>query len=184
MKNFKTEELLSFSEVVAEITEVLADMYPEDLAELYNRLTNDYTEVKYDEDSLFNKIIYAPIDPNESNLTVGVFYELPDGRITKTYGGNSVKREVSHYFDKENSNTISSFEEVKLWKKRKDLKDFPNARDPKLPYEFDLNWDIKYESELKKMLDEHSFGWLNREGVVEVLKGYPELAKKLLDLDV
>jgi len=33
-----------------------------------------------------------------------------------------------------------------------EFRDFPNAKDPRLPYVFDLFWDLKYTSELKREL--------------------------------
>lgn len=33
-----------------------------------------------------------------------------------------------------------------------ELRDFPNAKDPRLPYVFDLFWDLKYTSDLQREL--------------------------------
>jgi hypothetical protein len=35
------------------------------------------------------------------------------------------------------------------WQIRHDVQDFPNAKNPRLPYAFDLLWDLKYYSQLK-----------------------------------
>lgn len=86
------------------------------------------------------------------NDTVGIFYELPCGRIAKTYGFNKPKQQISYYFDDNNGSHTVSVELFQSWKPRPDLTDFPNARDPKLPYEFDLYWDIKYLSELQQAI--------------------------------
>jgi hypothetical protein len=45
-----------------------------------------------------------------------------------------------------------TYAEYWTWKHRRDLTDFPNAKDPLLPYVFDLFWDIKHLSELKRAL--------------------------------
>lgn len=84
------------------------------------------------------------------NNTVGIFYELPCGRIAKAYGFNSSKQQISYYFDDDNGSHTVSLDLFQNWKPRNDLSDFPNARDPILPYEFDLFWDIKYLSDLKR----------------------------------
>jgi hypothetical protein len=91
---------------------------------------------------------------NKMNQTIGIYYELPDGKIVYTYGymGNGIKNTISYYFDdNEDSKTVDQ-DEFDTWKPRGDLKDFPNAKDPRLPYVFDLYWDIKYTSQLKQEL--------------------------------
>jgi len=91
---------------------------------------------------------------NKMNQTIGIYYELPDGKIVYTYRymRNGIKNTISYYFDdNEGSKTVDQ-DEFDTWKPRKDLKDFPNAKDPRLPYVFDLYWDIKYTSQLKQKL--------------------------------
>jgi hypothetical protein len=59
---------------------------------------------------------------------------------------------VSYCFDTDEP-AGSIFEgDMAEWKLRRDLTDFPNARDPRLPYVFDLYWDIKHKSELEHIL--------------------------------
>jgi len=91
------------------------------------------------------------------NDTVGIFYELSDGRIAKTYGFSDKGNTISYYFDKEQGSHSISNNKFQSWKPRLDLKDFPNASDPRLPYIFDLYYDIKYTSELKKELKNHLY---------------------------
>ena len=40
---------------------------------------------------------------------------------------------------------------------RSDLEDWPDAWDPKLPYVFDLNWDLKTESDLVRFCAEEGY---------------------------
>jgi hypothetical protein len=83
---------------------------------------------------------------------IGAFYELPDGSIARTYGWSGSTRMVAYYFDTD-APLGSIFEgDMTDWKLRKDLTDFPNARDPRLPADFDLHWDIKHMSELERVL--------------------------------
>lgn len=87
----------------------------------------------------------------EPDIYYGFFHELPDGRIAYAYGVNSVYREVYYNFnddDDDNEKHTVSYEEYFTWKLRKDIYDFPNAKDPRLPYSFDLLFDIKRKSEL------------------------------------
>lgn len=88
------------------------------------------------------------------DVVIGGFYELPNGRIAKTYGWNGITRMVAYYFDTDEPRGQVSEADIKSWKRRFDLHDFPNARDPLLPYEFDLLWDIKHMSELENVLSE------------------------------
>lgn len=91
--------------------------------------------------------------PQETPLVIGIFYEAPDGRIAKSYGWEGKAGLVSAYFDDDaGSFTVAEKEFRTDWKPRPDLGDFPNARDPRLPYVFDLFWDIKRRSELLVML--------------------------------
>lgn len=87
-----------------------------------------------------------------SGRTVGILHELPDGRIARSYGFNGPKQTVSYYFDDGKGGHTVSYKEFAAWKDRRDLADFPNARDPRLPYVFDLIWDMQYESELRHAL--------------------------------
>lgn len=88
------------------------------------------------------------------NLVIGTFYEIADGRIVRTYGCDGRAGTIKFYFDDDTGSHAVTFAEAHSWKRRQDLADFPNARDPRLPYEFDLHWDIKHVSELKALLKE------------------------------
>jgi hypothetical protein len=81
--------------------------------------------------------------------TGGAYYKVPDGRICYVCGGGRGK--VVYYFDDDNGVLECTVEECKDWEYQK-IRDFPNARDPRLPYDFDLHWDIKYTSQLKAIL--------------------------------
>lgn len=89
------------------------------------------------------------------NDTIGIHYELPDGRIAYTFGWNGIENTIQYRFDDDEGTRLVSKEEFDTWKPRRDLLDFPNARDPRLPYVFDLFWDIKYLSQLKSELHWH-----------------------------
>jgi len=88
------------------------------------------------------------------NDTVGIFYELPDGKIVMTFGFSNVNKTVSYHEEGCDSHEVS-FDDFNSWTPRGDLRDFPNAKDPRLPYEFDLHWDIKYMSQLRRELAGH-----------------------------
>jgi len=99
------------------------------------------------------------------NDTVGIFYETIDGKIIKTTGFSNKGAEISGYYD--NGTDYISLEvsnsEFQTWIPRRDLIDFPNSRDPRLPREFDLLFDIKYTSELN-----HALSSPNNDDYVEI----------------
>lgn len=86
-------------------------------------------------------------------MKIGIFYELPCGRIANTYGFDGTGKRVHYYFDDGKGSHTADLNAFNTWKARPDLKDFPEARDPRLPIEFDLFWDIKYQSDLKRAID-------------------------------
>jgi len=103
----------------------------------------------------------------EATVIVGSFHEVPDGRIVKTFGWTGRDQQVKYYFDDGQYGRIASLDEYLTWKHRPDLDDFPNARDPLLPYEFDLWLDIKHTSELRRLLGE---GGGDREKALELME--------------
>ncbi len=85
------------------------------------------------------------------------YYETPTGKVAYVYGIDGKRKTVTYMFDRRcieepYRSRSATFEELKRWKLRSDLKDFPNATDPRLPYVFDLLWDIKYTSDLMCVL--------------------------------
>ena len=86
------------------------------------------------------------------NNTIGIFYKLPCGRIARTFGFNGPEKTISYYFDDGEGDRAATDAEFQTWTPQLELKDFPNARDPRLPAVFDLFWDIKYESQLRQLL--------------------------------
>lgn len=89
-----------------------------------------------------------------SNVTIGIYYELPNGQIAYTYGWTGKTRKVMYHLDGDKGRSVT-YEEFCTWTPRRDLKDFPNASDPRLPYVFDLLWDIKFTSQLRNELQNH-----------------------------
>jgi len=88
----------------------------------------------------------------EPEIVIGSFYEDPDGRIARTFGWDGSTRTVSYHYDDGKGGRAVSEADFASWKRRADLRDFPNARDPRLPYVFDLFWDVKHLSELPELL--------------------------------
>ena len=87
------------------------------------------------------------------DVVIGGYYERPDGAVARTCGWDPVDRSVSYALD--DGNGVRKVGEDVLattWKRRADLRDFPNARDPVLPYAFDLLWDAKTRSALLPLL--------------------------------
>lgn len=84
-----------------------------------------------------------------ADITIGIFYETPGGSIVYTYGTENLC--ILYYGLKERGSVpFENF--ITGWKPRRDLWDFPNNPDPKLPpvlYKtFDLLFDIKKYSQI------------------------------------
>lgn len=92
-----------------------------------------------------------------NDFHVGAHYELSDGRLVRTFScnGRADPKTVGYYFDDGEGGREALLSETATWKLRDDLHDFPNARDPILPYVFDLFWDIKYRSQLVRQVNGH-----------------------------
>jgi len=88
----------------------------------------------------------------EPEIVIGSFYEDPDGRIARTFGWDGATRTVSYYYDDGKGGRTIGEADFASWKRRADLGDFPDARDPRLPYVFDLFWDVKHLSEIPALL--------------------------------
>jgi len=74
----------------------------------------------------------------KNNVIIGGFYRRGDGSIVKTHGTPTVDT-VAWVMDGKVFGT-STRDEMDTWEELK-LRDFPNAKDPLLPYGFDLLWD-------------------------------------------
>ena len=86
-------------------------------------------------------------------IVIGAFYAMPGGVIARTQGWDGRTREVKYRLDDDGGPRLASEAEVLgSWDHRPDLRDFPNARDPVLPFVFDLNWDAKRRSDLPPLL--------------------------------
>lgn len=84
---------------------------------------------------------------------IGAYYTLMDGQVAYVTGCNSDYLSVSYRLDDEYGLRRIPVYDTKDWVRRPDLRDFPNAQDPRLPYDFDLYWDLKYESEVRRALE-------------------------------
>lgn len=89
------------------------------------------------------------------NPAVGEFCQAPDGRVARIFAWNGPTGRVSYRFDDDGGDHEVSLSELRSsWKPRPDLQDFPGARDPRVPYAFDLLYDIKTRSDLVRALAE------------------------------
>jgi len=84
-------------------------------------------------------------------VNIGRYYERPDGVIVYILGYNSSTNLVMCREEGELTDNVMK-RIFDTWIIRKDLKDYPNSKDPILPYVFDLFWDIKRISELKQLI--------------------------------
>ncbi len=101
-------------------------------------------------------------------ICVNGFYEMPDGKIALISYADNVMMKFGYRLDGESSKDCN-YEDMVGWKRRSDLQDYPNAIDPRLPYVFDLHWDIKFTSQLNDVLSK---------GYHEDIESIRELAKK------
>lgn len=102
---------------------------------------------------------------SKNDIVIGGYYKKPDGEIILTYGCNTTHVQ---YRNEDCLYSAISKEELVTWE-RLFIDDFPNAKDPKLPDEFDLLFDIKYTSQLERFLKEESY---NAYTINEMLKRY------------
>lgn len=92
-------------------------------------------------------------DRADGGIVIGGFYEMPDGTVAKTYGWDGKGRTVAYFLDGDAGyGSVAADELESSWRRRPDLRDFPDAKDPALPYVFDLNWDAKRRSDLVPLL--------------------------------
>ena len=84
------------------------------------------------------------------SIRLGSYYETDTGEIVYVFGVREGK--VMYRYEDDTDTPEVTLDDVNERWKLTDLRDFPNARDPRLPYVFDLFWDIKYLSELKHEL--------------------------------
>lgn len=92
-------------------------------------------------------------DPTGHGIVIGAFYEMPDGTVARTHGWDGTRRTVAYALDDGAGARSAAAAEVEgSWRRRPDLSDFPNARDPRLPFVFDLRWDAKRRSDLVALL--------------------------------
>ena len=59
---------------------------------------------------------------------------------------------MRYHFDDGRGGRAVAEGEFSAWTTRPDLADFPDARDPRPPYVFDLFWDAKHRSQLNDLL--------------------------------
>jgi hypothetical protein len=105
----------------------------------------------------------------DADIIIGAYYELEHGAIAYLVGWNGRTQEGEYKTDNGECITYHdvTLAEFSVWKIRRDLHDFPNASDPRLPYVFDLFWDLKYISDLKRELAAHDDETSIREKMVE-----------------
>jgi len=86
------------------------------------------------------------------NIRVGTYYEDPNGNIAYSYIWNKQQLTLRYEDD-----TVVNVTENELgeWKERIDLQDYPNSKDPVLPYVFDLLFDLKRMSDLKDYINRY-----------------------------
>lgn len=89
------------------------------------------------------------------SIVIGTFYQTEFG-VVRTIGFNRPEEIISWYKLKKTAgfrnfyeHGCSKYSETKDWE-RIDVKDFPDSVDTVLPYSFDLFFDIKRMSELRR----------------------------------
>lgn len=90
-----------------------------------------------------------------ANITIGIFYEKPGGSIVYTYGTENL---CILYYGLKERGAVPFENFITDWKPRRDLWDFPENPDPRLPpilyNTFDLLFDIKKYSQIYHALEE------------------------------
>lgn len=105
------------------------------------------------------------IQVQDCPVVIGAYYKTDKG-VAYVYGGGS--GEIQYRYDDDKPSLNCTYNDASTWE-RLNIRDFPNARDPRLPYDFDLHFDIKYMSQLKMELA-GQLGWCDdREFLQELI---------------
>lgn len=81
-----------------------------------------------------------------NTFVIGAFYQSPEGKILYTYGMMNYNVTCKDEDDNPYSIPMVLFQQYKYL----NIRDFPNAKDPRLPYVFDLKWDFQYLSDFMR----------------------------------
>lgn len=113
------------------------------------------------------------MEQEKNQIVIGAYYETLDKKIAYTY--ETGPDGITYRFDDDSGGHLISREEFIKWKRRDDLRDFPNARDPRVHYVFDLNYDLKYTSDVIRHLRDNP----NDSSVIELIATHASDNKKL-----
>jgi hypothetical protein len=97
-------------------------------------------------------------------IVIGCYYEWPCGKVVYVYG--QYDNTLRWYTSTDRGET--PFHLAKGWIERSDLLLLPDTTDRKLPYSFDLIWDIKTLNQLKAVLPEHE----DRDDILALMAEY------------
>ena len=100
-----------------------------------------------------------------TNIVIGGYYETNENKIAYLYGFSETN--ILYKLNNDNKGYSIDKKDFSSWKYREDLRDYPDAVDPKLPYVFDLNYDIKYTSDLLRELKNNG---QDQKDLIELIK--------------
>jgi hypothetical protein len=89
-----------------------------------------------------------------ASVIVGAYYNCVDGDIVRIIRQRHTT--VSYRYAESSVLHECDVSVVSQWELRRDLHEFPDVLDLRLPIDFDLLWDIKYVSELRRTLSGHA----------------------------
>ena len=110
-------------------------------------------------------------DPHRNKVVGGGFYRRPiEGDVVLTYGGSD---EWVHWQTDDGLYGRATRNEMDTWDFLEGARDFPDAKDPRLPYEFDLYYDVHRVSQLARefggleyaLKDDHIMGMCESYGI-------------------
>jgi hypothetical protein len=99
------------------------------------------------------------------SITVGTYYENQKGEIAYSYMWN--KQHLTLRYEDDTVVNVTE-NEIGEWKERRDLQDYPNSKDPVLPYVFDLFFDLKRMSDLKDYINRYG----KNDDLEEIIKNH------------
>ena len=100
-----------------------------------------------------------------TNIVICWYYETNENKIAYLYGFNETN--ILYKLNNDNKGYSIEKKDFSSWKYREDLRDYPDAVDPRLPYVFDLNYDIKYTSDLLRELKNNG---QDQKDLIELIK--------------
>jgi len=104
------------------------------------------------------------------SFTAGIFYQRSNDAKDVVYTIGFTHNDIM-FIDANGQNGLVEKETLcSKWIPRKEVKDFPSSKNPRLPYVYDLFWDLKNVDDIKQLNPEEK-----NEVIQKLKEDYPDL---------